>query len=173
MMFYYNTLKNLTLYENDEIDYSITRHKWWFYRSPQIDITSPYVCCIGDSFTFGRNVNFPYPLLLKNYLKIPALNLSCGHMHPNLISEKNILMELVQKSKLTIIQFRPYHNYDKLLDKLKTPVIWLNLSEIERNQMINVRICKGYPNQDDHLKIAKEIFSFILKHPNIFSYFQD
>ena len=114
-----------------------------------------------------------FRVLLKNYLKIPALNLSCGHMHPNLIYENNVLMELVQQSKLTIIQFRPYHNYDKLIDKLKTPVIWLNLSEIELNQMINVSVCKNYPNQDDHLKIAKAIFNFILKHPNVFSYLQD
>lgn len=147
-MIFYTSGKNLTIYANDDIHYPMERYEWWLYRSPKIDISKPYICCIGDSFTFGRTVNYPYPTLLAPYVKYPIINLSRGHLSPKFIIKSSLLLRLIQNSALAIIQFKTPS--DQITKELKIPFILLDLNNFDY-----------YPTQKDHHEITKITYELI------------
>lgn len=50
-----------------------------YHRSPKVDFSLPYGCCVGAAQTFGRWVWFPYPMQLNDLAKeIQVANLGYG-----------------------------------------------------------------------------------------------
>lgn len=74
------------------------------YRAPRMDFSQPYVCCLGSAHTFGRWSMKPYPRLLDDELDIQVANLGYGGVGPEFYLGISEYMEIINRSKLAIIQ---------------------------------------------------------------------
>lgn len=54
------------------------------FRGPRVDLSRPYVACIGAAQTFGRFCSRPFPALLSDRLGMQVLNLGVGGAGPRL-----------------------------------------------------------------------------------------
>ena len=73
------------------------------YRGPAIDLTKPYVACIGGAQTFGRFVQTPFPHQLSERLGCQVLNLGLGGAGPRFALLPKVL-PLLQGARLVVVQ---------------------------------------------------------------------
>ncbi|HWO43632.1 MAG TPA: DUF6473 family protein [Candidatus Eisenbacteria bacterium] len=67
--------------------------------------TGEYLSCIGGAQTFGRFCEEPFPVILRNKLGVPVLNLGRGGAGPAFFSQNNDrVLEYVNRGRLAIIQ---------------------------------------------------------------------
>src|SRR5687767_7648017 len=71
------------------------------FRGPAVDLSRPYVACIGAAQTFGRFCERPFPALLADRLGIQFLNLGVGGASPRLFDVPEFL-ELANGAALVI-----------------------------------------------------------------------
>jgi len=73
-----------------------------------------YIVCIGASQTFGRFCKKPYPLLLRERLKVEVLNLGRGGADA-VFFQREELLECINNSKLAIVQVMSGRSADNSL----------------------------------------------------------
>lgn len=75
-------------------------------RGPRPDGLSEgrFVACLGAAQTFGALCDRPFPALLREKLETPFLNLGFGGAGPSFFLRNGELLELVNKSRLAVIQ---------------------------------------------------------------------
>lgn len=61
------------------------------FRGPAVDVSRPYIACIGAAQTFGRFCHRPYPQLLGERLGIQVLNLGIGGAGPRAFLAPHLL----------------------------------------------------------------------------------
>lgn len=142
-------------YNDLALNYKISEFCGLQYRSPQIDFNNPYICCVGNSFTFGRFVKNPYPAILSEMLDMQVLNLGFAHLQPRTITRYPILMRLVRNSLLSVVQFK-FNINDSSFDFI--PAIKLNWHDSVIDGVTNIKpvklINKYYPDQMSHDRLA-------------------
>lgn len=75
------------------------------FRGPPIDLKKDYFTCIGAAQTLGVYVDKPFPTLLAERLRLPALNLGIGAAWPGFFSEYQPgLIEFVNNGRFLILQ---------------------------------------------------------------------
>jgi len=74
----------------------------WF-RGPSIDLSRPYVACIGAAQTFGRFCPAPFPALLGDRLGVQVLNLGVGGAGPQLFRSERYL-EILNAAEAVVVQ---------------------------------------------------------------------
>lgn len=96
-----------TIYEDAPLGYlyEIVSFAGFRHRGPKIDFSQPYICCVGNSFTFGRFVERPYPEILSDLLGAQVLNLGFGKLAPEDLADP-FLLNIINGSKLAVLQFR-------------------------------------------------------------------
>lgn len=73
------------------------------FRGPAVDLSRPYVACIGAAQTFGRFVPRPFTALLADRLGVQVLNLGSGGAGPRLFDSPRYL-ELLNGAEAVIVQ---------------------------------------------------------------------
>lgn len=140
------------LYNDRDYEYELSTCRGFLHRSPSVDLAAPYICCVGNSFTFGRFVKKPYPLILSEITGIPVLNLGFGHLSPEKI--QFAFTRIINNSLLTIAQFRFKTSEIQIDAKIK-----LNWGETFVEDVLNVEfepnpVSQHYPSQNSHIQIA-------------------
>lgn len=127
------------------------------HRGPAVDLSQKYICCVGNSYTFGRFVLRPYPEILSELTGIQVLNLGFGHLTPIKLNRNPILKRIIAKSYATVAQFR-LGEWDGLEIQ---PEIKLNWGRNPFDGLLNVpfdsnseRPNQHYPNQESHAIMA-------------------
>jgi len=85
------------------IDYGTYRFSGYQLRGPRIDMTKPYMVCVGAAQTFGPFCTEPFPTLLSKSLGIQVLNLGIGGAIPSQFLNPAFL-KVINHSRLTVIQ---------------------------------------------------------------------
>ncbi len=94
------------VYTKDEgFNYQIATHNGWSYRSPEVDLTKGYGCCVGNGCTFGRYAEHPYPAILSSLLSLPVINLGYPHLTPKTVLHSRFLMPLIRRATFAVFQF--------------------------------------------------------------------
>lgn len=73
------------------------------YRGPAVDLSRPYMVCIGAAQTFGRFVDRPFPRLLAERLGIQVLNLGVGGAGPRVFDTPDHLA-VINGARLAVVQ---------------------------------------------------------------------
>ena len=85
------------------MDYEVYPFHGYELRGPGIDITKPYIVCIGAAHTFGPFCKEPFPALLASRLGIQVSNLGIGGAIPAQFLSDNFLRH-INRSKYAVIQ---------------------------------------------------------------------
>lgn len=73
--------------------------------APSSLATGAYFACIGAAQTFGRFCAKPYPALLQERLRLPALNLGRGGAGPSFfLKTTDALFDYINRSRFAIVQ---------------------------------------------------------------------
>jgi LPS sulfotransferase NodH/aminoglycoside phosphotransferase (APT) family kinase protein len=73
------------------------------FRGPEVDLTRPYIVCVGAAQTFGRFCHRPFPAILAEGLQHQVLNLGVGGAGPRFFDRPEIL-EILNRAQLVVIQ---------------------------------------------------------------------
>lgn len=76
------------------------------------DLDEDYIVAIGAAQTFGRGVQYPYCTLVGATLGVPCLNLGVGGVGPRFYSSNPHLMQIINNSKLCIINIMSPRSVD-------------------------------------------------------------
>lgn len=94
------------IYANDPMDYRIVGLFGLRHRGPPIDVRRPYICCVGNSGTFGRHVDKPFPELLWERLGVQVLNLGFQHLRLADFLSNGSLFRRAAAALRVVVQFR-------------------------------------------------------------------
>ncbi|MGE0142918.1 MAG: DUF6473 family protein [Planctomycetota bacterium] len=72
-------------------------------RGPRIDLSKPFIACIGAAQTFGRFCPTPFPELLSQKLGCQVLNLAIGGCGPEMYLRPE-LFEVLNRANLVVAQ---------------------------------------------------------------------
>ncbi|MBZ0151177.1 MAG: DUF6473 family protein [Planctomycetes bacterium] len=72
-------------------------------RGPAVDLSKPYIACVGAAQTFGRFCDEPYPTMLGKRLGMPVLNLSDGGAGPGWVANP-VFLRLLNGASLVVVQ---------------------------------------------------------------------
>lgn len=86
------------------IEYPTYYYKKMEFRGEEPNLNKEFIACLGSAHTFGRYIERPFPDLLQDNLNMQVLNLGRPAGQPYLCCTENNLLDLVNKSKLCIIQ---------------------------------------------------------------------
>jgi Domain of unknown function (DUF6473) len=73
------------------------------FRGPAVDLSRPYVACVGAAQTFGRFAAQPFAALLAQRLGLQILNLGVGGAGPRLFDSPQYL-ELLNGAEAVVVQ---------------------------------------------------------------------
>jgi LPS sulfotransferase NodH len=73
------------------------------YRGPFVDLSKPFIACIGAAQTYGRFCARPYPHILSELLNIQVLNLGVGGAGPVHFDTPKYL-DVLNRAELVIFQ---------------------------------------------------------------------
>jgi len=73
------------------------------FRGPAVDLSRPYIACIGAAQVFGRFCEHPFPAILSERLGMQVLNLGVGGVGPRFFDTPAYL-NLLNRAKLVIVQ---------------------------------------------------------------------
>lgn len=73
------------------------------FRGPAVDLSQPYICCIGAAQTFGRFCEQPFSTILSKRLGIQVLNLGVGGVGPRFF-DTPVYLRLLNQAKFVIVQ---------------------------------------------------------------------
>lgn len=146
------------LYEDKDWAYVTCECCGIFHRGPPVDLSRKYICCVGNSFTFGRFVLRPYPEILSELMGIQVLNLGFGHLTPARLNRNPVLKRIIANSWATVAQFR----FEESVEGLEIqPKIKLNWSRRSLEGYLNVPFDSNlsspnqhYPSQGSHVIMA-------------------
>lgn len=155
--------KQRYIYNDFEIIYEIATTCGFKHRAPQIDLSLPYICCLGNGFTFGRFVQRPYPVILSEKLDIQVINLGFARMTPEGLRCCPIFRKILEGSTTSIAQFR----FTELNVDLVNADVKVNWGGEPFPQVISVP-CEtqtnrkmSYPSQTSHELLAEAIIQII------------
>ena len=75
----------------------------------------PYIACVGAAQTFGCFCTHPYPRLLGQKLRMPALNLGIAGAGPRYFLQRPILLEYINRASLAVLQVMSARSEDNRL----------------------------------------------------------
>lgn len=113
------------------------------YRAPAVDITKPYVVCLGNSFMFGRFCERAIPHFLTRLNTIQFMNLGAGHSSDALVSHSLQHVRLLKGSSAVIVP-KDWHESGKLSAGPNIVYEMPNLTGF-------------YPSQDEVQEVAEQI----------------
>jgi hypothetical protein len=164
-MLFFNPMDRLFCYEYDKWDYGICRYREIFYRGPWIDFDLPYMCCVGDSITFGRFASEPFPQQLSSLVGIQVINLGYGRISPTHIRLSPSLKEILSRSVHNVFQMR--FNVD-IVESLRcyAPCSFLDLygHEVGGERYFNLDIksrSNYYLDNEQHREVAVFLHSIL------------
>jgi LPS sulfotransferase NodH len=73
------------------------------FRGPAVDLSLPYIVCVGAAQTFGRFCTHPFPSRLADGLGMQVLNLSVGAAGPRLFQTPSYL-DVINGARLVVLQ---------------------------------------------------------------------
>lgn len=74
------------------------------FRGPQPDLRGHYIACVGGSYTFGRFVDSPFPLILGEELGLTSLNLGADGAGPGFFLGDPEVKQAAADARLCIVQ---------------------------------------------------------------------
>ncbi len=80
------------------------------FRRPQIDLTKPFLLCLGGSETFGKFVPQPYPDRLSAMLGRPVANMAAMNAGLELALGDGAIADAVSRAEAIVLQIKDLHH---------------------------------------------------------------
>ncbi len=94
------------------LDYKLVTYKGspMRFRGPQIDLTKPFLLCLGGSETFGKFVPQPYPDRLSAMLGRPVANMAAMNAGLELALGDGAIADAMSRAEAIVLQITGAHH---------------------------------------------------------------
>lgn len=90
-------------------------HSKLTFRGPKQTLDTPYVACVGGSFTYGRYVAAPFPALLSEEISRPVVNLGVVNAGVDAFVHDASVIEICRGALAVVIELTGAHNLSNRL----------------------------------------------------------